>query len=466
MWLRRGPCTAYGQVQRPLCPSRAHNDCEAPAKELVLLDTRTAPASTFDHMQSSKQGECGSRFLDLPLDVLEQIFAYLLIAPGDIYLGVVTLEHQLPHHWHPAYSLRRDGQRDNHTEVLGCLPPCRDRHAQVPYDICSNLLIVNRQLHVIAARMLYSRNAFAIDLGVPVTQDAAQHYDISRLRLEQLIPLNPAYHKLLRRVSFRHYNNWMRQYPVRFFHSAMMHLLQDMPGAFTAFRRWCNLEFGLVDFETFAGWSPTATPTWLADAAESLATSQPLIATTMSLHIDEVHHLMSTLWEGEQMNSDSPTSTTLKEPSRIDLHVLSDPTISTEPWHPNNPQSRPAARIILARPRKSKPEHHWQKDLPREWYESKAYSRFQTSIVARSRGLRPAKVHNSRLRGLSSQAWRDGPKGTIRRVFTAPMSFVVPSVCRFLREEKVKREDRRRCSEDGSGVLKLPIDGAGMECLY
>ena len=189
---------------------------------------------------------------------------------------------------------------------------------------------MNRKLHVIAARTLYGRNAFALDIGVPNTHEDAQGHDISRLRLEQIIPLNPAYHKLLRRVSFRHHNNLMHTYPVRYFHSATVHLLKDMPGAFTAFRRRYNAEYNLFDFETFAGWSPGANSTWLADAVASLARSQPLKMTNTSIQINEIHQLMSTLWE-TTTHSDSRAPTTYEQNPPVDLCVMSNASISAMP---------------------------------------------------------------------------------------------------------------------------------------
>jgi len=188
-----------GRWQRPRCPKTG---CEAYISRLVLLDTRTTPVLAFDQPRKQEQ-PCRSRFLNLPLDVLEQIFAYLLVAPAEIYLGVVALDHQLPHHWHPAYYLRPDEPRDNRDCQfgLGRTPVCRQKRAQMPYGFSIDVLLVNRQLHVIAARMLYGRNAFAIDIGVPNTPEDAQGHDISRLQLEQIIPLNPAYHTLLRRIQ-------------------------------------------------------------------------------------------------------------------------------------------------------------------------------------------------------------------------------------------------------------------------
>ncbi|KAM0700676.1 hypothetical protein Q7P35_012397 [Cladosporium inversicolor] len=438
----------------------------APASQLILLETRTAPALAFDHMQPGRQEQQQqhSRLLDLPLDVLEQIFAYLLVAPSEIYLGIVALEDRPPHHWHPACSLRREEPRDNRAgeDGLGRTPVCSHRRAQAPYDLCCSLLLVNRQLHLVAARMLYGRNAFAIDICVP-TRDTEQQYDISKLRLEQIIPLNPVYHKLLRRVTFRHYNLWMLALPVRFFHSAMMHALRDKPGTFTAFRRRYDAEHEGFDFEVFAGWAPAASPAWLDDAVTSLATtSQPLITTRTSMRIEEVHQQMSTLWESP-LHSDSHAPKTREEAHYVDLRVMSDPAVHAAPWHPDDPRSRPAARIFLARPRNDRPERPRQDDRMRQWDGAKAYSRFQTFLIGKSRGLQKAPVHNRQACGPRStnQVWRAGPKGTKRRLFTAPMSLIVPSVCRVLREEQLKREDRLRRNTGVDALVVLSVDAEG-----
>lgn len=436
----------------------------APTSQLILLETRAVPALALDHMQPGRQEQQQhSRLLNLPLDILEHIFAYLLVAPGEIYLGIVALEDRLPHHWHPASSLCREEPRDNRAgeDGLGRAPVCSHRRAQAPYDLCCSLLLVNKQLHLVAARMLYGRNAFAIDICVP-TRDLVQQYDISRLQLEQIIPLNPVYHKLLRRVTFRHYNLWMLASPIRFFHSAMMHVLRDKPGTFSAFRRRYDAEHEGFDFEAFAGWAPAASPAWLDDAVTSLATSQPLIMTKMSMRIEEVHQQMSTLWESP-MHSDSHAPKTSEEASCVDLCVMSDPAVHAGPWHPDDPRSRLAARIFLARPRNNRSDHPLQDDRMREWHEAKAYSRFQTFIVGKSRGLQQASVHNRQARGPHStnQVWRAGPKGTMRPLFTAPMGLIVAWICRVLREEQLKREDRLRRNTGVDALVVLSVDAGG-----
>lgn len=451
---------------RPLCPSSTQGtsttDCDSRAKQLVLLDTRAAPIFELDRPGRRHQNR--SRFLDLPLDVLEQILMYLLITPAEIYLGIVTLEKHLPHHWHPAQSLRREEPRYNsyYEDGLGRAPVCRHKRAKAPYGLCSSLLSVNRQLHAVAARILYARNSFAIDLGVPTTQEAAWKYDVSKLRLEQVIPLNPTYHKLLRNVSFRHYNDLMRTYPVRFFHSAMASMLSDMPGVFTAFRRRYDINHGGFDFETFAGWSPAATPNWLSDASPTLSICEPLITTNASMFIDEVHWLMSTLWE-VPLENHSRASTTHEKSTCLDVCVMSDPAVYAGPWHPDNSQSRQAARIFLVRPLNDKFEHPWQDDRPRKLYSHQWYSRLQTWIVGKSRGLQHAPTrkrqsHTEYVGSTFRYVWRDGPKGKKRRVFTAPMSLLVPPACRLLRDEQLKREDQRQ-SKEYANVLTLPVDG-------
>ena len=464
-----------GTSPGPSCPSlrwKPANDrpaCPVPARSLIFLNTHAAPAIVLDPPSRKQTRQC-SRLLSLPLDVLELIFECLLTAPEEIHLGVVNLERRLPHHWHPAHSVRPEGPGYNPLgeDCLGLIPICRHKRAGAPYGLSPNILLASRQLHVQAACVLYSRNTFAIDVNVPDTPEAAEHYDVSTLRLEQIIPFNPAYYKLLRRVTFRHYNFFMRTYPVRFFHSAMMHVLRDMPGAFTAFRRRYNVDHGGYDFETFAGWSPAATPPWFADASTSLAKSQPLITTTLCMHVDEVHSLMSTLWEGKPMHTDSRGTETHEENSCLDLCVKSDPAVYAAPWHPDKPESRHAARIVLVRLRNDNSKHVWQDDRTYKWYTGKRYLHLQKKIVGYSRGLRHSKFHSLSwdCSSASDCVWHKGPRGNKRRVFTAPLSLLLPRVCRILREEQLKREDRRRKRDGHVSVPTLPIDGMSTEDLW
>ncbi|GAB7328928.1 hypothetical protein MBLNU13_g00786t1 [Cladosporium sp. NU13] len=243
----------------------------------------------------------------------------------------------------------------------------------------------------------------------------------------------------------------------------MVHLLHDVPGAFTTFRRRHNTEYNLFDFEIFAGWAPTATPSWLADAAASLATSQPLATTSTSIPIDEVHRQMSMLWE-EAMPSALRVPTTGEQNHLVDFCVMSNAAAATGPWHPYEPQTWPAARIFLARLHNDISEQHWPEERKRTWYECKAYSRLQNTIVGKSKGFQRETVHKVVRRKLSGPVWRDGPKGTKRRVFTAPTSFIVPSICRFLRAEQLKRQERRRRREGGvNDVQVLPVNSEDKE---
>jgi len=116
--------------------------------------------------------------------------------------------------------------------------------------------------------------------------------------------------------------------------------------------------------------------------------------------------------------------------------------------------------MFLARLRNDNPEPHWPYERTRAWYECEAYSRAQTWIVGKSKGFQQAAVHESRRRKYCSPVWRAGPKGNKRRVLTAPTSFVVPYVCRWLREEQLERESRRQLRDQkASVVVVLPIDG-------
>jgi hypothetical protein len=464
--IRRRNRRKCGFPRRPWCPSRTwgppSTDCEVPDRQLAFLDPRAAPILTFESARRQKH-QC-SRLLSLPLDVLELIFAYLLIAPAEIYLGIVALGVRLPHHWHPAHTLRSERYPKYSESSCGETPVCRHRRAEVPLRLCRNLLLVNRQLHVEAARILYGHNAFAIDLCVPGRQVHTQHYEVSKLALDHILPLNPVYHKLLRRVSFRHYNYTMNKHPVRVFHSTMMHLLRDMPGAFTAFRRnYANAECSWFAFETFAGWAPTGTPTWLADASTSLATSPPLITTTASMHLDEVHSLMSTLWK-EPVHSDHRTQATPDDSAFLDLCVMSDQAVHAATWRPDDSEGWQAARIFLVRLRNNESKHLWPDDRIPKWYSGRWYSRLQTWMVGKSKGLQhaPTRQGGKDVGPTSHCMWRDGPKGNKRLVFTAPMSLLLPPVCRFLRGQQLKRDHRLRCDGDVN-VLILPIESEASE---
>jgi hypothetical protein len=224
------------------CPSRRQGTqsttCWARSHQLVLLD---AQALSLDN--TSRQSYGRSRLLDLPLELRERIYEIVLTTPNEIYLGVVGLEQHRPHHWHMAVSLHKccpGPSCGEHRHGLGRTPICAHKRASPPYHFCLDLMLVCKQLHAEGAHILYNRNTFSIDLDVPKTRDSAKLYDISLIRLGDILPLNQAYHTSLRNVSFRLLNESMIAYPVQFFNSIMMYLLQDTPGSNVAFRRCCD----------------------------------------------------------------------------------------------------------------------------------------------------------------------------------------------------------------------------------
>jgi hypothetical protein len=164
------------------------------------------------------------------------------------------------------------------------------------------------------------------------------------------------------------------------------------------------------------------------------------------------------------VHSDSRAQVTRGDSCCLDLCVMSDPTIYTGPWHPDNPQSWQAARIFLVRLRNDASKHPWPDDQTHKWYSGQWYSKLQTLIVGKSKDLRLASTDQlEREIGPAGYcAWQKGPEGEKRRVFTAPMGLLVPPVCRFLREQQLKREHRRRRTGDVN-LPTLPVNSEGTE---
>ena len=492
-------CTKKQKYTHIICPSNHEGiQCRVYHHKLVLLDNKRSRVLNFD--KPSKPKKRRSRLLDLPPELKERIFSYLLVAPAEIIMGVVVLEPRLPHHFHPQKVPLTD-MRGLHLQGEFCLvrtPVCAHKRAAGPLGLSVALLAVNKQLHDEASRTLYSRNAFAIDLAVPETESAARLYDVSTLDLEDIIPLNPAYHKLLRKVDFRCFNEGLLTYPVRFFHSAMMHVLRGMPGAYTAFRRRHDSEHGGYDFENFAGWSGTATPTWLGLACLSLSGRQPLVSTTLDIHADDGHWNMSNLWERVRDRTSTVPSQHDKSGDHddnecLDMEVLSDPVIHAGKWDPQDPQTWRAGRIFLLRPRtNTESRYHWRRtDKPRAGILHALSLRLQTYIIGLGRGLRP-KPYNAHgkmcmhmyHRGIPGTrhdgyvpgpAWKRAATGKRRFLTsTAPMGLPTAPICRFLRdalhleERRVEKSpvDRPRGREappTTTTTTTLPVDGEGIE---
>lgn len=475
-----------------VCPSNHHGtQCRVFHHRLVLLDNERSRVLNFK--QRSKSKKCRIRLLDLPLELKEKIFSYLLLAPAEIFMGVVVLEPRLPHHFHPQKLPMEDmqGLHPQSNFSLVRTPVCAHKRAAGPLGLSVALLRVNKQLHNEASRTLYSRNAFAIDLAVPETESVARQYDVSTLDLEDIIPLNPAYHKLLRTVDFRCFNEGLLTYPVRFFHSAMMHVLRDMPGCYTAFRRSFDPKHGGYDFEAFAGWSGTATPTWLHHACLSLSGHQPLVSTTLDMNADDAHWNTSNLWES--VRHCTPTVTSLQDKSSddydeekcLDLQVLSDPEVHAEKWNPKDPESWQAGRIFLLRPRINELKYQWRRtDKPRAGILGSLSLRLQTYIIGISRGLRPKPYsrHRKMAKGayhpyvpatrhqgyVPGPAWKRAATGKRRLLTsTAPMGLPIQPICRTLRDV-LHLEGRRGENDVVNGgpeapAATLPVDEEGIE---
>jgi hypothetical protein len=419
--------------RRPIvCPSNYDGtQCRVHHHKLVLLDNQRARVLNFDRQKPSKPSnkKRRSHLLDLPPELRQKIFSYLLVAPAEIFMGVVVLERRPPHHFHPHKVPKTDmhGFHPQGPSSLVRTPVCAHKRAAGPLGLGASLLRVNKQLHDEAARTLYSGNAFAVDLAVPETPGAASQYDVAALDLEDLIPANPAYHKLLRTMDFRCFNEVLLTYPVRFFHAAMMQVLRDMPGAYAAFRRCYDPEHEGFDFEVFAGWSGTAMPAWLDQAFLSLSGRRPLLLTTLRVSTDDAHWNMSNLWEKvrgrtstpaspQDESSDNGNSKNNEDDNKacLDLQVFTDPAVYARKWHPQDPQSWRAGRIFLLCPprinNKKESEYKWRlTERPRAGIFRTLSHRLQTNII----GVGRACSRNHTVRRQSPAGTSTPPLGTM-----------------------------------------------------
>jgi hypothetical protein len=458
-----------------LCPSRRQGTqsttCSGRSDELTLLN---AQALNLDNTPRQSHGR--SRLLDLPLELRERIYENVLTTPNEIYLGIVGLEQHRPHHWHMAVSLHKcrpvthgsSCRMSNSRHSLGRTPICAHKRASPPYHFCLDLLLVCKQLHAECAHILYNRNKFSIDLDVPKTRESAKLYDISLLRMADILPLNQAYHTSLRNVSFRLLNEFMVAYPVQFFNSVMMYLLQDTPGVYVAFRRRYDHSHRGFDFEAFAGWSPTAAPAWLADASASLISWpswMPLELSNSNMSASEAHWNMSMLWEITASSDLSATQEHAKE-SRLDLCVWSDPGVYAGPWRSDDPKSREAARIFLLRPSKS----NKFRALGSGWTEqrTKVLSpralRWQTNIIGTSRNLKKDPYRQRKPEARIT--WQEGGHWIRRLLSTQRTSFFTRPTCRLVRYLQVWHDEKRRHDAlvgTDEWDLPFPVDDKELE---
>lgn len=327
------------------CP-RFPDGCAAFSGRLVLLNTRRSTVPILDKTPATKQDRGEKSFLDLPSEIRNKIYAYALTTCEDIPFGVVALEPRGSHHWHPAHTLHRCREQlcNSYGYGLRLTPLCPSSR---PHDthrkFSLNILLACRQLHKEGASVLYGQNTFSLELDV---SRAAEPYNLHTLKLDEILPFNSSYHHLLRSVSLRLLNEWMKASEVRVFSRAMMDLLQDVPGAYLAYRRRPNALPDVYDHETFAGWSPTASPSWIADARTTLATSRPLKTNKLSKPANEIHLHMSMLWE---MCRKGVPKGSEHGPTRpyLDLMIMSDPATYPGTWRPEVASSRDAARVFL-----------------------------------------------------------------------------------------------------------------------
>lgn len=113
------------------------------------------------------------------------------------------------------------------------------------------------------------------------------------------------------------------------------------------------------------------------------------------MNADDAHWNMSNLWErirGCKATATSPRDKSGDDVGKyLDLQVLSNPAVYAGKWDPRDPQSWPAGRIFLLRPRINKgSNYNWRRsNKPRAGIFRALSLRLQTNIIGLSRGLRP-----------------------------------------------------------------------------
>jgi hypothetical protein len=133
-----------------VCPSnQGGTQCRVYHHKLVLLDNERSPVLNFNQQPSKPRKKRRNRLLDLPLELKEKIFSYLLVAPAEIFMGVVVLEPRLPHHFHPQKVPLEDvqGRHAQGDFSLVRTPVCAHKRAAGPLGLAVSLLAVNKQLH-------------------------------------------------------------------------------------------------------------------------------------------------------------------------------------------------------------------------------------------------------------------------------------------------------------------------------
>ena len=336
--------------------------CPAPTEHIVQQPwaisfcTKTNPPPVPALNTTGQRSQSKSLLFDLPLDLRGGILSCVLTTDDELFLDIVALEAQPPNHWHPklrgkeCYRSRCLCWLDVPSHVLFCAHgyPLGDPGLSVA------VLRVCRQLHSEGARILYSRNTFAIDLCVPHTPRYAERYEISTVRFENILPIHPTYHSLLRAVGYRLlvHEGSNKAYATPFFSSAMMFVLQDMPGAYMAFRQRYNPdrrdpECEVVHSEILAGWSAVAhAPAWCSGRHSPLALmARPFLVSDSRMFLGQTHWNMSTPWETPSPIESNASKGQADAKQGLDLRIWNDPAMHTGPWTPESRTCRQAARI-------------------------------------------------------------------------------------------------------------------------
>jgi hypothetical protein len=436
-----------GNRPSPRCPSLSQPGpkvtyCAAPTGDLVLFETQIPPVPTLDLTESQSHRQ--SPLLNLPLDLRDEIFSYVLTTDEEVFLGIVALEAQPPNHWHPKFTLR--GEECYRSRCLcwlhgsGHIPHCA--HGYPPGDpgLAVELLRVCKQVYSEGARILYSRNAFAIDLCGPNTYERSRRYDKSSLELPDILPIHPTYHPLLRAVSFRLLAYENRSFAVSFFSLAMMNVLRRMPGAYMAFRRRYKYDrirdTHSVDSEIFAGWSGSQAPAWCSGRDSPLAhMARPLVVSDTQISSGLAYWNMGAHWEiPSSGHCDLSVLTGLP---LLDLRVWSDPALHSGPWISEDRESRQAARIYLLRLNSDgQAQFRWERDHeePERTAIESWFGIPPTSIVGISRGL----DLEYQVLPFRHPLWKKADHRVLH-TFRHPASSIKRPLCRKLRKWQLAR---------------------------
>lgn len=170
-------CFPFSLINLRLCGTRSLRNlkwcprfpqCTACSTRLVLLDEQQWPRLTLNRTPAKKRNRGKISFLDLPLELRQQIYAHVLTTDDEISLGVVALEQRIPHHWHPESTIHKCNEHlcsANGDQVSGA-QPLPFRQVILSHRFTLNLLATCKQLHDEGARVMYGQNSFAISLDI------------------------------------------------------------------------------------------------------------------------------------------------------------------------------------------------------------------------------------------------------------------------------------------------------------